>query len=146
MHLIRESWRRTVFQEFLVQDRRDSRSLRGLASYSEAQVSRARDLYCKGSMHVRSVMCGAALSPAVYDVIDGGPEAVGPCPYCESGEVGTWLHVAWRCPGFDAFRQSWSLPADVLSARLGWPVRSGGRWRDPGGFLARIGAFILERR
>ena len=140
------AWRRTLFQEFWDQDRRDSRSLRGLASYSEGQVSRARDLYCKGSIHVRSVLCGAALNPAVYDIIDGGPEAVGPCPCCESGEPATWLHVAWHCSGFDAFRQGWSPPADALSMRFGWPGRSGGRWSDPVGFLAGIRASILERR
>ena len=86
-HLLRESWRRTLFDRFLAQPRRDALQLRFVATYSEPQVQRARALFERSDQHVRAVMVGAALSTAVYDVLSLGPGRAGVCHLCHSAQL-----------------------------------------------------------
>ena len=66
LHKVRESWRRSLFAEFLSQKRRDSNLLRQQVGYDHMSCKVARCLYESSGNHGRAVLVGAALSSAVY--------------------------------------------------------------------------------
>ncbi|CAE7238350.1 Pol [Symbiodinium sp. CCMP2592] len=118
-HALREAFRRQLLQSFLDRNRRDARALRRQVRYSEQQVKGAIRLYGQCDGHQRAVMIGAALSDAVYDVMDGGAASQS-CPWCGRAVLPCWSHLLWHCPHFARGRPP--RPQDPMAQRLAWPM------------------------
>ena len=110
-HVLREAWRRHLFDTWQVRARKDSRLCRG-ASYRADKCKLAR-LAALRDRNTFAVLSGAAWSPARRHANDGGDMT---CPWC-GARFGTWDHLAWRCP---AHVHSVTRPRTWLEARLGW--------------------------
>ena len=144
-HLLREAWKRKLFANFLSSDRRDAWQLRHGAVYREAQVSRARMEFQRGSAHVCAVLSGAACSLAAYYVMASGQQCDLACPFC-ADQVPTWSHLVWACCAFQEIRGGLLCPDDAVAARLGWPTQINGRWSSRvSSLMAAVRAAVLER-
>ena len=133
------------YANFLSSDRRDAWQLRHGAVYREAQVSRARMEFQRGSAHVRAVLSGAACSLAAYYVMASGQQCDLACPFC-ADQVPTWSHLVWERCAFQEIRGGLLCPDDAVAARLGWPTQINGRWSSGGSSLmAAVRAAVLER-
>ena len=95
-HALREAWRFQLFHKFVASDRRDARGLRGPAQYSEAGCGLTRCLWEEADGDRRSVLVGAAHSPACYAAMRHLP-CQRRCAACSTEVVPTWDHVAWMC-------------------------------------------------
>lgn len=70
VHVLRESWRKDLFTDFLQKDRRDARQLTATnVSYDEQQTTQARYILAQAGSDQRAVMIGAGNSVAVYQRI-----------------------------------------------------------------------------
>ena len=85
--------------------------------YEPERLKLAMDLFQKGGQDERAVLTGAALSGAFYSVALVQNQFFR-CPYCRTGSLPNWLHVAWECPGIG---RPQCRPYDIVQARLGWP-------------------------
>ena len=133
-HVLRETWRRRCFDRFLHNAKRhDAADLRAArARYDEKQVAATRMLWRQSGAEARGVLVGAAHSTAEYARMQGQP-VPRVCCFCHSRNVPSWEHLVWRCSHFREGRPF--VPRhEVLSRRLGWPVRP---------FLARANAALL---
>ena len=109
-HLLRESWRRSLFRAWTLRGRTDSRACHGVA-YNEQQCAHARRLAVT-SRNAFTVLSGAAYSWARRRK----PTEDRTCPLCHAA-VGSWEHLAWACP---TNVPPCSRPLCSLQARLGW--------------------------
>lgn len=122
LHKVRESWRRSLFAEFLSQKRRDSNLLRQQVGYDHMSCKVARCLYESSGNHGRAVLVGAALSSAVYCRIRKEPVPFH-CSWCNQQEAADWDHLVWHCPAFAGSRPA-SMPQSSMACRMAWPPRS----------------------
>jgi hypothetical protein len=97
-HMLREVWRRELFQPFFGNNRRDSSYLlQSGAGYCEPQLAMARRLFSRATSHQRAVMVGAAISFVVYQKIEHRVIVVF-CPYCHC--AGGITSLSRFCPFF----------------------------------------------
>ena len=109
-HLLRESWRRSLFRAWTLRGRTDSRACYG-AAYSEQHCAHARRLAVT-NRNAFTVLRGAAYSWARRR----RPDEDRTCPLCHAA-VGSWDHTAWNCPNnVPPCRR----PHCPMQARLGW--------------------------
>ena len=92
-----------LFDQFLARQRRDSRFLSANCRFNAERAIAARKFHDTGTAHMRAVLLGAALSPAVYDVLRHRPVAQR-CPSCLENVVPDWEHVVWVCSFFSRSR------------------------------------------
>ena len=119
-HILRESWRHTLFQAWKDTNRIDS-EMAAEIDYCGKRFDRTRKLVGACS-HKLAVVEGAAISPAHFYVqLTSRGEAVGEkhcmCPWC-SKLYADWKHVCWECPHNG--RPKNLKPQDVLQKRMGW--------------------------
>ena len=108
-HSLRESWRRQTFAAFVQSKRRDSGMFRNNhITYNETGFKST--LFSSSDGHVRAVMSGAAVSPALYNHLKKKPNE--PCPFCHRGTSN------WECEYFQNLRPP--KPESLLQKRLGW--------------------------
>lgn len=117
-HQVRDVFRKMLFDQFLARQRRDSRFLSANCRFNAERAIAARKFHDTGTAHMRAVLLGAALSPAVYDVLRHRPAAQR-CPSCLENVVPDWEHVVWVCSFFSRSRPPECH--DLLQRRLGWP-------------------------
>ena len=121
-HVVRDLWRKGRFEEFLRQDRRDSRGLVGRVQYREQTVKNTASLYDVATQEERGVLLGAAASAACYAAMQvRRHELEGihqECPFCDIAVVPDGYHLCWRCPRFAEGRPP--EPGTLLARRLGW--------------------------
>ena len=144
-HQVRESLRRSQWDDWKKQNRRDSHLLRPDVSYCEIQVTAARKMFsCTTTGHERAVMLGAALSSACYDRMRK-QEIRQTCPFCCQQIPPVWDHLSWHCTSETLSNGRPDRPVDALQSRLGWPS-GGGNQYDVAVLqhLARIRALVRE--
>lgn len=142
-HMLRESWRRILFANFLGSSRRDAQAI-GTPPYAESRVAAARQLFREFDTHAKAVMMGAVVSDARLDRMYHRP--IQPCSWCQHpSAIPCWDHAAWYCPAFSASRPR--RPNDAFQRILGWPMG-----RNPGtdqAVLAHLGKVrqkLLDKR
>ena len=142
-HMLRESWRRIPFANFLGSSRRDAQAI-GTSPYAESRVAAARQLFREFDTHAKAVMMGAVVSDARLDRMYHRP--IQPCSWCQHpSAIPRWDHAAWYCPAFSASRPR--RPNDAFQRILGWPMG-----RNPGtdqAVLAHLGKVrqkLLDKR
>ena len=119
-HDLRESFRRSLFSNFLQADRRDLEDCP--AAYDPEVVKRTRQAAAVTRENFQ-ILCGATMSPAAYRSAKNLP--MYGCPACGDDQVVPTLeHLVQQCRAFDRGL----LPVlEPLEARLGWPVYTGAR-------------------
>ena len=118
-HMIRESWRQSLFASFKQSTRRDAAQIQAV-EYDEDRVKLTRRLWRSLDAHGRGVLTGAIVSDARFDVIQRKP--IECCQWCGTAATPDWHHLAWQCDGFHATRQGIQVPHDNLQRVLGWPI------------------------
>ena len=108
-HVMRESWRRSLFAKWRGRDRRDSQVCRH-SVYCERECADARRAALT-NRNTFTVLSGAAYSWARRV----RPDMDRTCPLCCSA-LGSWEHCAWQCP---CNPPQCRRPASALHARLG---------------------------
>lgn len=134
-HQVRDVFRKMLFDQFLARQRRDSRFLSANCRFNAERAIAARKFHDTGTAHMRAVLLGAALSPAVYDVLRHRPVAQR-CPSCLENVAPDWEHVVWVCSFFSRSRPPECH--DLSQRRLGWPLRE--TCHDRCGFHGRANA------
>ena len=125
-HMLRESWRRALFSQFLTSARRDASQLCN-TRYCEQVCQRTRVAFADGDAHVRAVLAGGACSDQHLAVMTNSRHNVAQpaiqckCSWCNSGCIGDWDHQVWHCAGFSRNRPP--VPDSRLQRRLGWLVQ-----------------------
>lgn len=124
-HILRESFRRKHFAQFLNSSRREAAYCNEQdIHYNEDHCRIARNL-CKDRKTFH-VMCGATVSVAAYAKMTHA-EVPEQCPWCGCAVVPTAAHVAWECAGVDSARQrilgtQFAGISNHVQKRLGWPT------------------------
>ena len=112
-HTLRESWRRKCFQNFLVQDRRDSRDAAARAVlYDESRLKAALTAAREHGLHAAAVLGGGVVSDALYL-----PQV---CSWCHQDHVPGWDHLCWECDCQVLAQTRPAIPQDYLQRRLAW--------------------------
>ena len=114
-HRVRESWRVTMWHEFLSTSRKDAAQLVHVP-YESHRFKKARLASAVGpAAHKRALLTGGFWSPVRYHVVFGDHNGL--CP--QSGAAGSAKHVFWECPHSPPPR----MPSDRLERILGWPAQ-----------------------
>ena len=140
-HVLRESWRRVLFDQFLASSRRDAQAV-GNPAYDEVRVCRARQMFQRTDTHGRAVMFGAVVSDARFDRMKR--REIQRCKWCNDHDaIPGWIHLAWECSGFALHRPR--TPEDAFQKILGWPT---GHLQDNDvlSHLARVRSCLLDQR
>ena len=123
LHLLRISWRKHMFDQWLSADRIDSKLARQLGCHLSAeQIDVLRKQFKNRHGHEVAVACGGMMAPSInFERLQAGRPVLQQCPYCQQQIVPSVSHIFWHCPHFDHAR-SLPAPVDELQQRLGWSV------------------------
>jgi hypothetical protein len=124
MHLLREGWRREVFDRFANSGRGDARGLcERERAYDERLIKRVRQMHdsSRTSRGMRHVLQGGAVSFATCSRWRKEP-LPDVCEDCRQAIVPSWEHIAWDCAGQLFAEGRPRRPGSSLARRLGWPT------------------------
>jgi hypothetical protein len=134
-HMIRESWRRRKFKDWLRSKGRVQELLRHSLEYDEARIQKLRYKFDSSNGTCRAVLAGAVASPACFGE---------PCLWGCGEPIGSWDHVCWQCE--KAPRPTGlETPACPAERRLGWQTAGIGNWKSLD-WMAEVAEKIWDKR
>ena len=122
-HIMRSMWRFWALDQFLQTRRREvvDCSQTTVHQFLKINFPEIRKL-CDIDGAARAVAIGATYSPATFKTQLDSQDPGLQCPYCNC--LGTWDHVAWRCPQSPHFSMRPDIPTSGVARRFGWDQNS----------------------
>ena len=117
LHLMRQSWRLKLWEEFMQNPCKDSVACRGMV-LDDSVLRRTSELFRHCNLERAGVLVGASNSMAAYEAMITGSRPQWQSPFCLQDQVPSWEHLAWQCPAFLGSRPA--IPRNSLQRRLGW--------------------------
>ena len=124
LHRVRETWRLSQWRAFLRSNRHETAELRSFPEESLLAIKwdEVRP-WMSESAAMRSVACGAVLSPAACAVAGAGFDPICLWEGCRVSPA-SFHHLVWDCP----HRPVKLTPKNVVDKRFGWFSASSLRW------------------